>query len=111
MRVVILLILLTIPSCPSNERRISFYDCGRVTADGTIIDESAVANGTQRIAAVSQHLRGEYPYGSWIWVEGLGVYVVHDCTASYIMNTIDIRVPKGKAKGLYKRKVYKIGSY
>jgi 3D (Asp-Asp-Asp) domain-containing protein len=70
--------------------RITCYSRGYRTADGTVIDWQGVEDGTVRIAAVSQHLRDEYPYGTIIWVEAFGPYVVRDCTAHYIKDTVDL---------------------
>ena len=77
--------------------RITCYDSGRLTADGTVIDWAAVDRGEQRIVAVSRQHRAMYPYGTVIWVEGFGPYIVRDTMSKWVSNkwpegTIDIAV-------------------
>ena len=89
----LLCLLLLLPS--PVEHRITCYDSGRLTADGTVIDWAAVDRGEQRIVAVSRQHRAMYPYGTVIWVEGHGPYVVRDTMSVWVSEkwpegTIDI---------------------
>lgn len=89
------LMLLSSWYATGTEHRITCYDSGRLTADGTVIDWAAVDRGEQRIVAVSRQHRAMYPYGTIILVEGHGLYVVRDTMSKWVSNkwpegTIDI---------------------
>lgn len=65
---------------------------GKKTADGTVITNPA----KQRICAVSRDLLKKYPFGTRLYVEGYGIYTVHDKMGERHRNVIDLLVPKGQ---------------
>jgi len=90
-----ILVSLSNIAATETEHRITCYDSGRLTADGTVIDWEAVDRGEQRIVAVSRQHRAMYPYGTIIFVEGHGFYTVRDTMSKWVSEkwregTIDI---------------------
>lgn len=88
-----LLFLLPLPQ--SVEHRITTYSTGHRTADGSVIDYDKVASGEIRWCAVSRQHRAMYPYGTLIYVDGHGLYVVRDTMSVWVSEkwpegTIDI---------------------
>lgn len=73
---------------------------GKMTADGTIIKNAE----KQRICAVSPDLLKKYPYGTRLYVEGFGYYIVHDRTARRMRGVVDLLIPRTK-KAYTKHKV------
>lgn len=73
---------------------------GRKTADGTVINNPT----SQRICALSRDLLKKYPFGTKLFVEGYGVYIVHDKMGARHKNMIDLLIPKGQ-KAISKRGV------
>lgn len=65
------------------------------TADGTKIVPSYVNSGRQRIVSVSRDLLKKFPYGTHIYIEGYGIYIVHDTMNRRFRNRIDILIPIG----------------
>ena len=59
------------------------------------------------LCAVSPDLLGEYPYGTWLWVEGEGLKRVSDRTAGWVKDTVDVRVA-GYRMERYQRKVWRV---
>ena len=91
------------------ERRVTFYwpsECGwnDAVADYPLkIDFDKLESGELRWCAVSRELRSTYPYGSIIYVDGEGFFAVHDCTAAWVKNTVDILVPSERMERNYRR--------
>jgi len=57
--------------------------------------------------AVRRVVERLYPMGSWLWVETVGVRRVSDRTASYIRDSVDIRVGERHME-CYRAKVWVI---
>jgi hypothetical protein len=107
----LLYILLSLLPTPA-EHRITFYWPGEDGWGTAVADQRLMANGPLPeeswywpLCAVSPDLLDNYPYGTWLFIGGIGPRRVSDRTASYIKNTVDIRVP-GRCMRLYKRKVW-----
>ena len=77
-----------------------------ITADGSRIDLLKLKQGKVRWCAVSRDLMPLFSKGKLkrLWIEGYGVYEVHDVTNKRIKNTVDILLhPTSKEKIYYKR--------
>lgn len=77
-----------------------------ITADGSKIDLQKLKQGKVRWCAVSRDLLPIFPKGKpkRLWIEGYGVYEVHDVTNKRIKNTVDILLhPVSKEKIYHKR--------
>ena len=83
------------------EHKITFYWPSEDGWGTAVADQALMRHGTLPaeswswpLCAVSPHLLDEYPYGTWLWIDGIGARRVSDCTARWVRNTIDIRVPE-----------------
>lgn len=77
-----------------------------ITADGSKIDLQKLKQGKVRWCAVSRDLLPLFPKGKpkRLWIEGYGIYEVHDVTNKRIKNTVDILLhPASKEKIYHKR--------
>lgn len=76
-----------------------------ITADGSKINLQKLKQGKIRWCAVSRDLLPLFPKGKpkRVWIEGYGIYEVHDVTSKRIKNTVDILLhPSSKEKIYHK---------
>ena len=77
-----------------------------ITADGSEMDLRKLKKGKIRWCAVSRDLLPLFPKGKpkRLWIEGYGIYEVHDVANKRIKNTVDILLhPASKEKIYHKR--------
>ena len=93
------LMLLSSWHATGTEHRITFYWPGEDSWGTAVADQSLMAHGplpmeswSWPLCAVSRDLLADYPYGTWLWVEGIGLRRVSDCTAGWVKDTVDIRM-------------------
>lgn len=61
-----------------------------ITANGTKIDLDKLKNGVLKYCAVSRDLLNKFPYGSIIYIEGFGEYLVVDTMNKRFKKYVDI---------------------
>ena len=96
-----LLLTLTLFLCQwhgtGTEHRVTWYwpgedNWGNLVADPACPDTPDASWGW-RWCAVSPDLMRDYAYGTVLWVDGYGLRCVHDRTADWVRDTVDLRVP------------------
>lgn len=109
----LLIILVMLWSQPT-VHRISMYYPGEDHWGNAVADQEIMRHGDPGIAswgwnwcAVSPDLLTKYSYGTVLFVSGEGFKIVHDRTAGYIRNTVDLRVPARRME-CFKAKVWVI---
>lgn len=63
-----------------------------ITADGSRIDLRKLKEGKIKWCGVSRDLLKRFPLGSKIYIQGFGVYEVHDKTNRRFRNLVDILI-------------------
>ena len=94
------LMLLSSWHATGTEHRITWYWPSEDGWGTAVADQSLMAHGplpveswSWPLCAVSPDLLRQWPYGTWLWVEDVGLRRVSDRTAEWVHNTVDIRVP------------------
>lgn len=92
-------------------RRVSMYYPGE-DHWGNLVADPACPNAPDASwgwgwCAVSPDLLSDYPFGTILFVSGEGLVAVHDVTATYIHNTVDLRVPRRRME-CFKARVWVI---
>ncbi len=96
------------------EHRISFYWPGEDAWGTAVADQSLMRHGPLPVeswdwplCAVSPDLLQDYGYGTWLWIEFEGFRRVSDRTASWVHDTVDIRV-RSRRMECFKARVWVI---
>ena len=78
-----------------------------ITADGSVINLSKLKQNKIRWCAVSRDLLAFFPKNKpkRVWIEGYGVYEVHDVTNKRIKNTVDILLHPSSKKKIYHKQI------
>lgn len=109
-------LLSSLPICSQTIHvKLTYYhptvnECGNsplITADGSRIDLKKLKDGKIRWCAISRDLLPLFPPGKpkRIWIEGYGVYEVHDVTGKRIRRTVDILLHPTDKQVIYHKQI------
>lgn len=85
------------------EHRITFFWPGEDAWGTAVADQVLMARFDGELpeeswgwplCAVSPDLLDDWPYGTWLWVEGIGPRRVSDRTAGWVRGVVDVRWPE-----------------
>lgn len=82
-------------------------DTPLLTSDGSKIDLAKLKAGRLRWCAVSRDLLWLFPKDrpKRIWIEGYGIYEVHDVTNKRLRHTVDILIHPADKRQIYHKRV------
>lgn len=107
-----LLIALLLSFPTGTEHTVTYYWPGEDAWGTAVADQVLMANGPLPVeswewplCAVSRDLLDDYPYSTWLFIEGIGLRRVSDTTAAWVKDVVDIRVPERRMER-HRRRVW-----
>jgi len=105
---ILIALLFLLPLPQSTEHKVTYYWAAENDGWGNLVADPACPDPPDESwgwnwCAVSPDLMWDYPYGTVLFVFGEGFKCVHDRTAGWVRDTIDLRVPDRKMERHYRK--------